>query len=53
MGLIWSSSYPFRQVIDSFSYCGLEGVDMKNPEIEFAIFEDCASDYWAYVVIVR
>lgn len=32
-----------RAVIDSFSYCGLVGVDMTNPEVEFVIFEDCES----------
>lgn len=35
-----------RQVISSFSYCGLEGVDMKNPEVEFVIFEDCEFSSW-------
>jgi hypothetical protein len=30
-----------REMIDSFTYCGLSKVDIKNPEVEFVIFEDC------------
>jgi len=28
-------------MIDSFTYCGLTNVDIKNPDVEFVIFEDC------------
>lgn len=30
-----------REMIDSFTYCGLTNVDIKNPDVEFVIFEDC------------
>jgi hypothetical protein len=32
-------------MIDSFTYCGLTKVDIKNPDVEFVIFEDCGLDY--------
>lgn len=32
-------------MIDSFTYCGLTKVDIKNPDVEFVIFEDCESSF--------
>jgi hypothetical protein len=34
-----------REMNDSFTYCGLTNVDIKNPDVEFVIFEDCQSAY--------